>query len=215
MKIGYMRVSTNDQSTDLQEDALKKDGCNQIFSDTASGAKTDRPGLEEALSFLRKGDTLVVWKLDRLGRSLKHLIEVVILLNEREIYFKSLQESIDTSTSGGKLIFHVFGALAEFERDIIRQRTKAGLDSARARGRVGGRPKKLDDKKVALAKSMMADHSNSISDICDTLGVSKATLYRYLKEQESVVNEMKEGAINFALFFYLIPQTKNPNECRA
>ena len=177
MKIGYMRVSTNDQSTDLQED-----GCNQIFSDTASGAKTDRPGLEEALSFLRKGDTLVVWKLDRLGRSLKHLIEVVILLNEREIYFKSLQESIDTSTSGGKLIFHVFGALAEFERDIIRERTKAGLDSARARGRVGGRPKKLDDKKVALAKSMMADHSNSISDICDTLGVSKATLYRYLKE---------------------------------
>ncbi len=182
MKIGYMRVSTNDQSTDLQEDALKKDGCNQIFSDTASGAKTDRPGLEEALSFLRKGDTLVVWKLDRLGRSLKHLIEVVILLNEREIYFKSLQESIDTSTSGGKLIFHVFGALAEFEQDIIRERTKAGLDSARARGRVGGRPKKLDDKKVALAKSMMVDHSNSISDICDTLGVSKATLYRYLKK---------------------------------
>ena len=113
---------------------------------------------------------------------MKHLIEVVILLNEREIYFKSLQESIDTSTSGGKLIFHVFGALAEFERDIIRERTKAGLDSARARGRVGGRPKKLDDKKVALAKSMMADHSNSISDICDTLGVSKATLYRYLKK---------------------------------
>ena len=185
MKIGYMRVSTNDQSTDLQEDALKKDGCNQIFSDTTSGAKTDRPGLEEALSFLRKGDTLVVWKLDRLGRSLKHLIEVVILLNEREIYFKSLQESIATSTSGGKLIFHVFGALAEFERDIIRERTKAGLDSARARGRVGGRPKKLDDKKVALAKSMMADHSNSISDICDTLGVSKATLYRYLKKIES------------------------------
>jgi len=182
MEIGYMRVSTNDQSTDLQEDALKKDGCNQIFSDTASGAKTDRPGLEEALSFLRKGDTLVVWKLDRLGRSLKHLIEVVILLNEREIYFKSLQESIDTSTSGGKLIFHVFGALAEFERDIIRERTKAGLDSARARGRVGGRPKKLDEKKVAFAKSMMADHSNSISDICDTLGVSKATLYRYLKK---------------------------------
>ena len=182
MKIGYMRVSTNDQSTDLQEDALKKEGCNQIFSDRASGAKTDRPGLEEALSFLRKGDTIVVWKLDRLGRSLKHLIEVVILLNERGIYFKSLQESIDTSTSGGKLIFHVFGALAEFERDIIRERTKAGLESARARGRVGGRPKKLDDKKVVLAKSMMADHSNSITDICDTLGVSKATLYRYLKE---------------------------------
>ena len=182
MKIGYMRVSTNDQRTDLQEDALKKEGCDQLFSDTASGAKTDRPGLEEALSFLRKGDTLVVWKLDRLGRSLKHLIEVVILLNERKIYFKSIQESIDTGTSGGKLIFHVFGALAEFERDIIRERTKAGLESARTRGRVGGRPKKLDDKKVALAKSMIADHSNSITDICDTLGVSKATLYRYLKE---------------------------------
>ena len=118
MKIGYSRISTSDQNLDLQTDALDKEGCNQIFSDTASGAKTDRPGLEEALSYLRKGDTLVVWKLDRLGRSLKHLIEVVIQLNERGIYFKSIQESIDTSTSGGKLIFHVFGALAEFERGI-------------------------------------------------------------------------------------------------
>ena len=134
------------------------------------------------MSFLREGDTLVVWKLDRLGRSLKHLIEVVNTLNVLSIYFKSLQESIDTSSSSGKLIFHIFASLAEFEREIIRERTKAGLQAARARGRVGGRPKKLDDKKVALAKSMMTDHSNSITDICDTLGVSKATLYRYLKE---------------------------------
>ena len=182
MKIGYVRVSTGDQNTDLQVDALKKESCDQIFSDTASGAKTDRPGLEKAMSFLREGDTLVVWKLDRLGRSLKHLIEVVNTLNVLSIYFKSLQESIDTSSSSGKLIFHIFASLAEFEREIIRERTKAGLQAARARGRVGGGPKKLDDKKVALAKSMMTDHSNSITDICDTLGVSKATLYRYLKE---------------------------------
>ena len=182
MKIGYMRVSTNLQSTDLQEDALKKEGCNQIFSDTASGSKTDRPGLEEALSFLRKGDTLVVWKLDRLGRSLKHLIEVVILLNEREIYFKSIQESIDTSTSGGKLIFHVFGALAEFERDIIRERTMAGLKAARSRGRRGGRPRVMDDKMTAMAKTLMEDHSNSVKDVCQTLGVSRSTLYRCLRK---------------------------------
>ena len=181
MLIGYVRVSTGEQNTDLQEDALKKAECDKIFKDTASGAKTDRPGLEEALAFLREGDTLVVWKLDRLGRSLKHLIEVVNELYDRGSYFKRLQENIDTNSSGGKLIFHIFGALAEFERDIIRERTRAGLEAARARGRVGGRPKKLDDKKVALAKSMMADHSNSIADICDTLGISKATLYRYLK----------------------------------
>jgi len=182
MKIGYMRVSTNDQRTDLQEDALKKEGCDQLFSDTASGAKTDRPGLEEALSYLRKGDTLVVWKLDRLGRSLKHLIEVVNLLDDRGIYFKSIQESIDTSTSGGKLIFHVFGALAEFERDIIRERTMAGLKAARARGRKGGRPKLMDDKMISMAKMLMADHSNSVKDVCETLGVSRSTLYRNLKE---------------------------------
>jgi DNA invertase Pin-like site-specific DNA recombinase len=182
MKIGYMRVSTNDQRTDLQEDALKKEGCDQLFSDIASGAKTDRPGLEEALSYLRKGDTLVVWKLDRLGRSLKHLIEVVNLLDDRGIYFKSIQESIDTSTSGGKLIFHVFGALAEFERDIIRERTMAGLKAARARGRKGGRPKLMDDKMISMAKMLMADHSNSVKDVCETLGVSRSTLYRNLKE---------------------------------
>ena len=150
MLIGYIRVSTADQNTELQEDALKKEKCNKIFKDVASGAKSDRVGLDKALQFARKGDTLVVWKLDRLGRSLKHLIEVVNGLNDSGIYFKSIQENIDTNTSGGKLIFHVFGALAEFELDIIRERTNAGLKAARARGRVGGRPKKLDDKKVDI-----------------------------------------------------------------
>lgn len=182
MLIGYIRVSTSDQNTDLQEDALKKEKCNKIFKDVASGANSDRVGLDKALQFARTGDTLVVWKLDRLGRSLKHLIEVVNTLKERGIYFKSIQESIDTSTSGGKLIFHVFGALAEFERDIIRERTMAGLKAARARGRKGGRPKIMDEKMVAMAKTLMADRNNCVREVCKTLGVSRSTLYRYLQE---------------------------------
>ena len=183
MLIGYARVSTTDQNLDLQLDALKKAGCEKIHEDYASGAKTDRNGLEAAIESLRKGDTLVVWKLDRLGRSLKHLIEVINALNERGIYFKSLQESIDSSTSGGKLICHVFGAVAEFERDSMRERPLAGLAAAKARGRIGGSPKKLDKRKIALGKSMMADTSNSIEDVCKMLDVSRATLYRYLKEE--------------------------------
>ncbi len=143
MLVGYARVSTTEQTLDLQFDALKKAGCSKIFTDTASGAKTERKGLDEALSYVREGDTLVVWRLDRLGRSLTHLIETVSQLDNRKIGFKSLTEQIDTTTSGGKLIFHIFGALAEFERNLIRQRTNAGLQAARARGRVGGRPKKL------------------------------------------------------------------------
>ena len=182
MQIGYARVSTEDQNLDLQNDALKQAGCDKIIEEKASGAKTDRTGLEEALSYLRKGDTLVVWKLDRLGRSLQHLIQVVNQLREKDIYFRSIQESLDTSSSGGKLIFHIFGALAEFERDVIRDRTMAGLAAARARGRVGGRPKIMTDKKVRLAKTLLADHTNTIDDVCETLGVSRATLYRYLKE---------------------------------
>ena len=182
MLIGYSRVSTEDQNLDLQNDALKQAGCDKIIEEKVSGAKTDRAGLDEALSFLRKGDTLVVWKLDRLGRSLQHLIQVVNQLREKGIYFRSIQESLDTSSSGGKLIFHIFGALAEFERDVIRDRTMAGLAAARARGRVGGRPKIMTDKKVRLAKTLLADHTNTIDDVCETLGVSRATLYRYLKE---------------------------------
>ena len=147
MLIGYARVSTLEQNLDLQEDALKAAGCKKIYTDKTGGAKADRPGLERALADVRPGDSLVVWKLDRLGRSLKHLIETVTDLSERGVGFRSLQEAIDTTTSGGKLIFHVFGALAEFERDIIRERTLAGLAAARARGRKGGRPRHLDDKK--------------------------------------------------------------------
>lgn len=183
MLIGYVRVSTTDQNLDLQLDALKKVGCDKIYKDVASGAKDDRVGLIEVLSYIRKGDTLVVWRLDRLGRSLRHLIDTINQINDQGCYFRSLQENIDTKTSGGKLIFHIFGALAEFERDIIRDRTKAGLAAARKRGRFGGRPKKMDKKKIALAKTLMVDKSNSISNICEILQVSKATLYRYLKKE--------------------------------
>ncbi len=157
MLIGYARVSTQDQTLDLQKDALEKIGCSKIFTDTASGATTERKGLEEALSYVREGDTLVVWRLDRLGRSLQHLIETITKLNNRKIGFKSITENIDTTTSGGKLIFHIFGALAEFERDIIRERTLAGLQAARARGRLGGKPKAPalnTPKKVALTGSI-------------------------------------------------------------
>lgn len=181
MLVGYARVSTQDQNLDLQKDALLKAGCERIFTDVMSGAKSDRNGLEEAIQFMRSGDTLVVWKLDRLGRSLKHLIEVVNQLHEREISFRSIQENMDTTTSGGKLIFHVFGALAEFEREIIRERTQAGLSAARSRGRLGGRPKVMDDKKIAMAKSLMENEQYSIQDICEMLNISRATLYRHIK----------------------------------
>jgi DNA invertase Pin-like site-specific DNA recombinase len=156
MLIGYARVPTQDQTLNLQKDALKKIGCKKIFTDTASGAKQERKGLEEVQNFLREGDTLVVWRLDRLGRSLKHLIETITELNNRNIGFKSLTENIDTTTSGGKLVFHIFGALAEFERDIIRERTQAGLIAARARGRKGGRPKALTQKKPICYKTCTA-----------------------------------------------------------
>ncbi len=181
MLVGYARVSTHDQTLDLQRDALEKAGCERVFTDTISGAKAERPGLEQALHFLRRGDTLVVWRLDRLGRSLQHLLETVGQLQERGVGFRSITESIDTTSSGGKLIFHVFGALAEFERELIRERTQAGLRAARARGRKGGRPRSLDSRKVAMARALHADKSNSIDDICKTLRVSRSTLYRYLQ----------------------------------
>src|SRR5437764_2522796 len=184
MNIGYARVSTSEQTLNLQRDALEKLGCSQIFTDTISGSTTERQGLDAALSYVREGDTLVVWRLDRLGRSLKHLIETITELNNRKIGFKSITENIDTTTSGGKFVFHIFGALAEFERDIIKDRTKAGLHAARARGRLGGRPKAkmLDNpKKVALAQSLYDNSTNTIEEICKTLHLSRATLYRYIK----------------------------------
>jgi DNA invertase Pin-like site-specific DNA recombinase len=179
MLIGYARVSTADQNLDLQIDALTKAGCEKIFSDKVSGVKSDRSGLSEALNFMRKGDTICVWKLDRLGRSLKHLIETVLVLQSAGKGFRSLQEHIDTTTSGGKLFFHIFGAIAEFERDVIRERTRAGLTAARARGRLGGRPRLLDNRKIKLANTLLRDRSTTIKDICQALGVSKATLYRH------------------------------------
>lgn len=181
MIVGYARVSTFEQTLDLQRDALTAGGCERLFTDTLSGARSDRPGLDEVIDYVRAGDVLVVWKLDRLGRSLKYLIEVMTKLNERRIGFRSLTEQIDTTTPGGKLIFHIFGSLAEFERDLIRERTQAGLAAARARGRQGGRPKKLGTPgKIAMARSLYADQNNSIDDICKTLGISRATLYRHV-----------------------------------
>jgi DNA invertase Pin-like site-specific DNA recombinase len=179
MLIGYARVSTQEQTLNLQQDALHNAGCDRIFTDTASGAQAERKGLEQALSYVRKGDTLVVWRLDRLGRSLPHLITTMTALEERGIGFKSLTENIDTTTSGGKLIFHIFGALAEFERNLIRERTQAGLVAARARGKKGGRPKALTAKQVEIAQDLY-EKQHPIAEICRTLKISKATLYRYI-----------------------------------
>jgi DNA invertase Pin-like site-specific DNA recombinase len=185
MKIGYVRVFKQEQHEALQIDALKEAGCEKWFIDKMTGSKAERKGLDEALAYVRSGDTFVVWKLDRAGRSLTHLIELLKSLQERGIEFISLTEQIDTTTPGGKLIFHLMGALAEFERDLIRERTNAGLAAARARGRVGGRPRKLKTNgKVALARWMFAEQSHSIPEICAALGISRATLDRYVKEIE-------------------------------
>lgn len=186
MHIGYARVSTEDQHLHLQIDALKKAGCEKIFTDEMSGAKSERPGLREALSFVRQGDTLVVWRLDRLGRSLKDLIDRVEELKGRQVQFRSLNENIDTSSSGGKFMFHIFSALAEFERDLIRERTMAGLMAARARGRLGGRPKIMPMEKIKMAASLMKDPSLSVKDICRNLGISRTTLYRYVGPQGQI-----------------------------
>ena len=186
MFVGYARVSTVDQNLDLQQDALLAVKCERIFTDTASGAKAQRPGLTEALQCCRPGDTLVVWKLDRLGRSLPHLVETVRDLIAREVGFKSLQENIDTTTSGGKLIFHIFASLAEFERDIIRERTHAGLSSARARGRKGGRPKGVDEKKRKAALALKKDPGRSVKEICDILSISRNTYYKYTQSEDKL-----------------------------
>ena len=182
MLVGYARVSTHDQNLDLQQDALKSAGCEKLFVDQISGSKRNRPGLERALEMLREGDTLAVWRLDRLARSLKDLIELVGDLESRGVALRSLQEAIDTSSPGGKLIFHVFGALAEFERNLIRERTKAGLNAARARGRKGGRPKSLDAEKRQTAVKLYHEGNHSVQEICRLVGVSKPTLYSYIRQ---------------------------------
>jgi len=180
MLVGYARVSTFDQNLDLQKDALSKAGCEKVFLDQVSGVASERPGMEKAFEYLREGDTLVVWRLDRLGRSLKHLIEMIAHLDERKIGFKSLQESIDTTTSGGKLVFHIFGALAEFERNLISERTTAGLSAARARGRLGGRPRVLDEQKIKVALKLYEERQHTVQEICKIIGVSKPTFYNYV-----------------------------------
>lgn len=183
--VGYARVSSTEQNLDLQRDALSAAGCERIFEDKASGAKTERPGLDAALDYVRAGDTLVVWRLDRLGRSLPHLITTAGHLEERGIGFKSLQEAIDTTTSGGKLIFQIFGALAEFERNVIRERTQAGLAAARARGRKGGRPRKLTAKKQELLYHLYDGRQHPVADICSMLGISRSAAYGYLRSRPS------------------------------
>jgi DNA invertase Pin-like site-specific DNA recombinase len=180
MLIGYARVSTDDQNLDLQRDALRQAGCKKICEDRISGAKAARPGLTLALEIARAGDVLVVWRLDRLGRSLHDLIVLAKTLEEAGIGLMSLQENIDTTTSGGRLVFHLFGALAEFERNLIRERTRAGLSAARARGRQGGRPKMLDAEKRQLTLRLYHERKHSIAEICRLMGISKSTLYNYL-----------------------------------
>ena len=182
MKIGYERVSTVDQNLSLQRDALERDGCEKIFTDKASGTKTDRPGLAEAITFARSGDTLVVWKLDRLGRSLPHLIETVGALEQAGIGFRSITENLDTTTPGGRLLFHIMGALAQFERDLIKERTNAGLQSARDAGvKFGRKPKLTPEQRKTFRK--LADDGYDYKDLARTFGISEATVYRYLNEK--------------------------------
>jgi len=179
--LGYARVSTTVQDAALQLDALSAAGCWRTWTDTASGAKTDRPQLAEVMASLRPGDTLVVWRLDRLGRSLPHLIETIGALEARGVGFKSVQENIDTTTPGGRLVFHVFGALASFERELIQERTLAGLAAARERGRRGGRPSVLSPAKLRQARRMIGEKT-PVTEVAQVLGVSRATLYRRVPE---------------------------------
>src|SRR3990167_8561212 len=184
MKIGYARVSTKDQSLNMQIEDLKKAGCVQIHEEIASGAKTERPVLDEIMRNIREGDTLVIWKLDRLGRNLAHLIQLTTKLSEKKVGLISLNDPIDTSTAQGRMMFGIFASLAEFERELIRERTQAGLKSARARGRKGGRPKGMSQsaiEKATIAEALYKNGSIPVQKIADQLGISKTTLYLYLR----------------------------------
>lgn len=191
--IGYARVSTGEQSLDLQTDALKQAGCWRVYEEVASGARRDRPILIEVMDHLLKGDTLVVWKLDRLARSLQQLIETVEILDKLGCGFRSLTESIDTTTAGGRLIFHIFGALAEFERSIIRERTLAGLQAARLRGRRGGRPKSMNEQSLIVAQALLKDGLLTVRDVAKQVGVSPATLYKYLPAPKSDLSKVEQA----------------------
>jgi DNA invertase Pin-like site-specific DNA recombinase len=199
MLIGYARVSTRDQNLELQLDALSKAGCKIIFQEKASGAKADRPELERMLSQLRKGDVVCIYKLDRLGRSLKNLLELVAGFESRGVGLKSLTDSIDTTTPQGRLVLNIFGSLAEFERDLIRERTKAGLEAARARGRKGGRRRGLSteaQKKAMLAEAYYKEGKLGVDEIAKTVGVSKMTLYKYLRLRGVSIGSMVEKQVN-------------------
>jgi DNA invertase Pin-like site-specific DNA recombinase len=187
MLVGYARVSTHDQDLSLQLDALQAAGCDKIYTEKASGAQRDRPQLQAALDYMRDQDTLVVWKLDRLARSLKQLIDTVEALGERGIGLRSLTESLDTTTSGGKLVFHLFAALAEFERSVIRERTRSGLQAARRRGRLGGRPPALTGQDLTAAKALLRDPEITVAQAAKRLGVAPSTLYRHLPGGRSAV----------------------------
>lgn len=180
MLVGYARVSTVDQSPEMQIDALKTAGCEKIFTETASGGKADRPELQNALVYLRDGDRLVVWKLDRLARSIGQLIQTLEHLEARKIGLQSITENIDTTSPGGRLVFHIFSAMAEFERNLIRERTLAGLDNARKKGRRGGRPKAMDNASIVQAEALFQQGELSSKAIAERMGVSVATLYRYV-----------------------------------
>lgn len=184
IRIGYARVSTDDQNTGLQLDALKAAGCVQIYEERVSGKQDDRPELAHALKALRKGDTLVVWRLDRLGRSLPHLIKTVAAIETLGASFESLTEKIDTGSATGRLVFHLFASLAEFERNLISERTREGLKAARARGTRGGRKPKLGEKDVRQIRALMADRSTSVADIAKRFGISRSTLYKLTSEQQ-------------------------------
>jgi DNA invertase Pin-like site-specific DNA recombinase len=189
--LGYARVSTSEQDASLQHDALKAAGCIKVFTDKASGSLDRRPQLDRLLDQLRPSDTIVVWRLDRLGRSLKHLIQIVEDLEESGVGFKSLTEGMDTTTSGGKLIFSIFGALAEFERALIRERTMAGLAAARARGRVGGRPPVMTADKIKVARQLYGAKELTVEEIAKTIGVSRKTVYRHLAAPKTVRNSSR------------------------
>ncbi|MBT1171211.1 recombinase family protein [Bifidobacterium sp. SO4] len=180
-RFGYARVSTNGQTADLQRDALDKAGCDRLFVDVASGAKAHRPELDRMMELLREGDVVVVWRLDRLGRSVQNLVELMNRFQQMGVGFVSLNEAIDTTTPGGILVFNIFAALAQFERDLIRERTNAGLEAARARGRKGGRPTKLDGRQVREIRRLYESRTVTVNQIAAMMGVGRATIYRALE----------------------------------
>lgn len=191
MKIGYARVSTSDQSLDQQIEALEAEGCQSIYTDTSSGVSKKRSGLDEALKALRADDILVVWKLDRLGRSLSHLVKTIDEISQRDVKFKSLHDPIDTTTPSGKMVFGIFASLAQFELELIRERTQAGLEAAKKRGRIGGRKPILNKSQIKTLKSLKEAGKHSVTEICDQLNISRKTLYNYLNKFDSNQGDSK------------------------